>query len=63
VAEDTKADSAALRSPDRVQRDFTASRPDEKWFADFTYLSAGRGWCSSAFVIDAYSRNRRMVVR
>jgi transposase InsO family protein len=31
----TKADPAALRSPDRVKRDFTASRPDEKWFADF----------------------------
>ncbi len=31
----TRADPSALRSPDRVKRDFTASRPDEKWFADF----------------------------
>jgi transposase InsO family protein len=34
----TKADPDARRSPDLVQRDFAASRPDETWFADFTYL-------------------------
>jgi transposase InsO family protein len=34
----TRADPLARRSPDLVQRDFTASRPDELWFADFTYL-------------------------
>ncbi len=26
------------RPVDLVERDFTASRPDELWFADFTYL-------------------------
>ena len=44
----TKADPRATRSPDLVQRDFTASRPDEKWFADFTYLRCWRASCSSA---------------
>ena len=52
----TKADPAALRSPDRVQRDFTASRPDEMWFADFTYLRCWEGLVFFSFVIDAYSR-------
>jgi putative transposase len=52
----TKPDPAALRSPDRVQRDFTASRPDEKWFADFTYLRCWEGLVFFSFVIDAYSR-------
>ncbi len=52
----TKADPAALRSPDRVKRDFTASRPDEKWFADFTYLRCWEGLVFFSFVIDAYSR-------
>ncbi len=52
----TKADPVALRSPDRVQRDFTASRPDEKWFADFTYLRCWEGLVFFSFVIDAYSR-------
>ncbi len=52
----TKPDPSALRSPDRVQRDFTASRPDEKWFADFTYLRCWEGLVFFSFVIDAYSR-------
>ena len=30
----TKPDPKATRPGDLVQRDFTASRPDEKWFAD-----------------------------
>lgn len=31
----TKADPLAQRRPDLVQRDFTASRPNELWVADF----------------------------
>jgi putative transposase len=52
----TKADPAALRSLDLVQRDFTASGPDQKWFADFTYLRCWEGLVFFSFVIDAYSR-------
>jgi transposase InsO family protein len=52
----TRADPTALRSPDRVQRDFTASGPDEMWFADFTYLRCWEGLVLFSFVIDAYSR-------
>jgi putative transposase len=52
----TKSDPAALRSPDLVKRDFTACRPDEKWFADFTYLRCWEGLVFFSFVIDAYSR-------
>jgi putative transposase len=52
----TRADPSALRSPDRVQRDFEASRPDEMWFADFTYLRCWEGLVFFSFVIDAYSR-------
>ncbi len=52
----TKVDPAALRSPDLVKRDFTADRPDEKWFADFTYLRCWEGLVFFSFVIDAYSR-------
>ena len=39
----TRADPKAKRSPDLVQRDFGAARPDEKWFADFTYLRCWEG--------------------
>jgi putative transposase len=52
----TKPDPSALRSPDLVQRDFEASRPDELWFADFTYLRCWEGMVFFSFVIDAYSR-------
>lgn len=52
----TRPDSRALRSSDLVQRDFTASRPDELWLADFTYLRCWEGLVFFSFVIDAYSR-------
>lgn len=52
----TKSDPLAIRSPDLVQRDFSASGPDELWFADFTYLRCWEGVAFFAFVIDAYSR-------
>jgi putative transposase len=52
----TRADPKALRSPDRVNRDFKATRPDEMWFADFTYLRCWEGLVFFSFVIDAYSR-------
>lgn len=52
----TKPDPKATRPGDLVKRDFTASRPDEKWFADFTYLCCWEGLVFFSFVIDAYSR-------
>jgi putative transposase len=52
----TTPDPKAQRHPDLVQRDFTASRPDELWLADFTYLRCWEGVVFFAFVIDAYSR-------
>jgi putative transposase len=52
----TTPDPAALRAPDLVDRDFTASRPDELWLADFTYLRCWEGVVFFSFVIDAFSR-------
>jgi transposase InsO family protein len=52
----TKADPQALRRPDLVQRDFTASRPNELWVADLSYLRCWEGLVFFAFVIDAFSR-------
>src|SRR3954469_12392841 len=34
----TRPDPDAQRRPDLVQRDFTASRPDQLWVADLSYL-------------------------
>ena len=52
----TVTDPTALRSPDLVNRDFTASRPDALWLADFTYLRCWEGVVFFSFVIDACSR-------
>ena len=52
----TTPDPGARRQPDLVGRDFAATRPDELWFADFTYLRCWHGLVFFSFVIDAYSR-------
>src|SRR5699024_9275944 len=41
---------------DLVQRDFTATAPDEKWMGDITYLNTDQGWAYLATVLDCYSR-------
>ncbi len=53
----TVADEAAFeRARDLVQRDFTASRPNEKWVADITYVRTWNGFVYLAFILDCYSR-------
>ena len=52
----TRPDPKAVRPADLVQREFAAERPDQLWFADFTYLRCWEGLVFFAFVIDAYSR-------
>lgn len=52
----TIADPTALRSPDLVNRDFTATGPDQLWVADFTYLRCHEGLVFFSFVIDVFSR-------
>ena len=52
----TTPDPAALRPPDRVNRDFTAACPDRLWVADFCYLRCWEGVVFFAFVIDVWSR-------
>ncbi len=46
----------AERPLDRVQRRFTASRPDQLWVADLTYVATWAGFVYVAFVIDVFSR-------
>lgn len=46
----------ARRRPDLVNRDFTASRPNEMWVADFSYLRCWEGVVFFSFVIDVFSR-------
>ena len=52
----TKADTAAVRPPDLVGRDFHAQRPNLLWLVDFTYVPTWSGMAFTAFVSDAFSR-------
>jgi len=45
-----------VRSPDLVERDFTATRPNELWVCDFTYARCWEGVVFLSFVKDVYSR-------
>jgi putative transposase len=47
---------APVPTQDLVQRNFTASRPDELWLADFTYIRTWEGWAYLAVVLDVYTR-------
>lgn len=52
----THSDPAAVRAPDLLRRDFTATRPNHTWVADFTYCSTWSGVVYVAFVVDVFSR-------
>ena len=52
----TRADLLAARPPDLVDRQFRASRPNELWVVDFTYVATWSGMCFTAFVSDVFSR-------
>ena len=42
--------------PYLVDRNFTATAPDQLWVADITYCRTFTGWVYAAFVTDVYSR-------
>ena len=52
----TRPDPSAARPPDLVRRHFTASRPNELWVVDFTYVPTWSGMGFTAFVTDVFSR-------
>lgn len=43
-------------APNLLNRDFTASAPNQKWVGDITYLATPEGWLYLAVFIDLYSR-------
>jgi putative transposase len=52
----TVPDEKAQALPDLVKRQFSATRPNQLWVADFTYVATWNGFVFVAFVIDVYSR-------
>ena len=52
----TLRDAAARPAPDLVERQFTATGPDQLWVADITYVPTWAGFLFLAVVVDAWSR-------
>lgn len=52
----TIRDRDARQAPDLVQREFTATAPNQLWVADITYIPTWAGFLYLAVVLDAWSR-------
>ena len=52
----TVSDNVADRPPDLVKRQFTATRPNQLWVADITFVATWVGFVYVAFVIDVFAR-------
>jgi len=52
----TQADPSREPAPNVLERDFTATRPNQKWVTDITYLPTLAGWVYVAVVLDLFSR-------
>src|SRR5881398_3280998 len=52
----TTTQPAADRPQDLVDRNFTATRPNQLWLSDFTYVATWSGFVYVAFVIDVFAR-------
>jgi len=51
---DSRHDHAV--APNHLNRDFTASGPNERWVGDTTYLRSPDGWLYLAVILDLFSR-------
>jgi transposase InsO family protein len=52
----TQSRTGAPAPADLVERNFTATRPNQLWVSDFTYVATWRGFVYVAFVIDVFAR-------
>jgi transposase InsO family protein len=43
-------------APNELARDFTATRPNERWVTDITYVWTLEGWAYVAVILDLFSR-------
>ena len=43
-------------APNRLEQDFTATVPNQRWVADITNIRTGEGWLYLAVILDLYSR-------
>ena len=42
-------------APNKLNREYTATKPNQKWVGDITYIWTAEGWFYQPTVIDLYS--------
>lgn len=52
----TRRAPGVVPAPNRLNQEFCATVPDQKWVCDFTYIETGEGWLYLAVVLDLFSR-------
>jgi putative transposase len=52
----TSSDPTALCAPNRLNREFSATMPNQKWVTDITAIPTTEGWLYLAIVLDLFSR-------
>jgi putative transposase len=52
----TKAKADAVMAPNKLEQDFKAGKPNEKFVSDITYVWTVAGWIYLAVVMDLFSR-------
>ena len=52
----TKVNPKAPAAPNILNREFSATKANERWVADITYVATAEGWLYVAAVLDLYSR-------
>lgn len=52
----TQQRPGAKTAPNLLNREFSASAPNQKWVSDFTYIDTAEGWLYLAGIVDLYAR-------
>ena len=52
----TQKTEGALAAPNLLAQDFTATKPNQRWLADITYIDTAEGWLYLALVMDLFAR-------
>jgi len=56
VPQTTQRQAGVIPAPNRLNQDFSAAAPNQKWVSDFTYIETAEGWLYLAVVLDLFSR-------
>ncbi len=52
----TQSNPGRTPAPNRLAQDFSATRPNQKWLVDITYIATREGWLYLAGVLDTFAR-------